>query len=354
MKSNGPVKLLRFGWGGSCATIIALLLSSTAPVAFSCAEAKPKSQPAAKVSSKPKSEKVASQELTFEPLTLGSVDRVVASIDGEPVTISDVHDYVRSTGSDAALKFDPTAPEFRKIVLEYLSHELLVREAKAAGVAVTEPEIDAYIAEIKNQNHFDDTQLSELLKSRGLNTESYRKQVASDILRTRIVGNRLRAKINVSDEDITRFAGTRPDSAPAAGSLRLEQVYIPKGNDPEKAKEEIEKVADADSESEFRELGGANFTDLGYLDPSDLRTELQTAVGGVDVDELSEVVENEDGYLLVYVVEKSDGSSEPKAPVISEAEKEVIRQQIFQERMKDELERYLTVELPKKYNVEFN
>src|SRR2546426_4483252 len=74
-------------------------------------------------------------------------NRIVATIDGEPVTAHEVRRYAKE-------RFDPGVPDAR--VLETLiTDKLLEKEIKAAGISARDDEIDHYIEEIEQRNGMD-------------------------------------------------------------------------------------------------------------------------------------------------------------------------------------------------------
>ncbi|MCC6955027.1 MAG: SurA N-terminal domain-containing protein [Deltaproteobacteria bacterium] len=287
--------------------------------------------------------------VTATPVTRGELmDEVVASIDGDPVTVSDVTRYTRSLGDEKKIAALTAGKEsFEQLTREYIGRELLEREAKAGGFSVDEQEIQKYIAEIKRQNNVDDAQFAELLTSRGLSMEDYRKQIVTDVLRTRVIGSRVRSKINVSDADVTRYLEQHPETnvAPTSGT-RFEQIFVPADVGRDRAEEIHQAVADG---QDFAATGGSFYSDLGFLAPTDMKTELASVASGLDRHQVSTIIETESGYYILRLAEKNE-----EGVAVSEEVKEEVKQRLFQERFREEISGYLVEELPKKYNVELH
>ena len=276
------------------------------------------------------------------------MDAVLAGVDGEPLTMEDLRQFIASHGEDAPKNILADRAGLKNAVREMVTHELLQREAKSAGLAVSSEEVTAYIEEIKKQNGVDDAGFAALLSRKQLTVEGYRAQVQADILRTRIMSSRVRAKVNITDGDVEKYLEEHPQSGPGEGEVRVLQATFraPTADAAEQLANEFkEKVEDG---AEFAGTAGDAYTDLGFVDPADLRDDLRKAVEDLDVGELSDVLPGEGSATVVTVASKhADGAQ------VDEKVKADIRKQLFEERFKGALERFLAEELPKKYHVEY-
>ncbi len=281
------------------------------------------------------------------------VDMVLASVDGEPLTMSDLRQYIESHGETAPKDLLDGSPEVRKFLRELVIEELINREASSSGIGVSDEEIEAYIDEIKRQNHVDASGFAELLASKGLTIETYQKQVRVDILRTRILGSKVRGKVNILDGDVEKYLEEHPALLPKTGERRVEQIFfaVPAGasdearaNIRERADDVAEDVRGGDS---MKESGGEEYIDLGYIDPDDLKPELQEIAKKLQPGETSGVTEISGGYTILRLTEAGEGSKQ-----IDDGVKEQVRRELIEKQFKEAADRYLNDELPKKYHVE--
>lgn len=280
------------------------------------------------------------------------LDMVLASVDGEPLTMSDLREYISSRGEVVPQDLLDGSPEVRKYLRDMIVDQLVAREAESANISVSEDEVAAYIEEISRQNNVDADGFTDLLRSRGISLESYKKQVRSDIVRTRIVGARVRPKINILDEDIKAYLAEHPDLQPKSGEVHVEQILLryPEGAD-EEAVAQVKERADelrsqADDGKELSALAKDDYTDLGFVTPSDLRPVLADAITDLKPPETALAIEPGTG---VYVLKLAavHGNDE-----VDEDVKQQIRKQLFEERIKGAVEKFFNDELPKKYHVE--
>ena len=276
------------------------------------------------------------------------MDAVLAVVDGEPLTMGDLRQFIASHGEDAPKDILADRVGLKNAVKEMVTHELLQREAKSAGLAVSPEEVSAYIDEIKKQNGVDEAGFTTLLARKQLTLEGYRAQVTADILRTRIMSSRVRAKVNITEDDIIKYLEEHPRRSPEEGEVHVLQASF-RGASKEllesQAEEFRDKVADG---AEFAGTAGEAFTDLGFVDPGDLRDDLRQAVEELDPGEVSEPIMSDGSATVVMVASKhaADGQVDDKT-------KAEIRKQLFEERFKSALEKFLAEELPKKYHVEY-
>ena len=277
------------------------------------------------------------------------IDMVLASIDGEPVTMSDLKKFMAVRGEQLPGDILDGSPEVRRYLKELVVDELINREAAGANITVSEEEMEAYIEEIQRQNGIDKEGFMELLKSKGLNPDTYRSQIKADILRTRILSSRVRNKVNILDEEIDKYVEAHPKLMPKSGEEHLEQLSFTFTDDSdrdevrERAEHAREDIASGTSPSS---ISGGDYTDLGFVDPDDLKDELQDAAKKLKSGDVSEIVEAGHSFFILRLA----GDGEKQAP--DQEVREQVRRDLMEERYKAAAEKYLNEDLPKKYHVE--
>src|SRR5205809_201156 len=124
-------------------------------------------------------------------------NRIVATIDGEPVTAHELRRYAKEHAA-------PGTPDAQ--VLEALiTDKLLEKEIKAQGITAREDEIDRYIEEIRQRNGMDRERFQAALAAQGLSLETYRARVKSELEKAALVNREIRQHVNVSPEEIRRY-----------------------------------------------------------------------------------------------------------------------------------------------------
>jgi peptidyl-prolyl cis-trans isomerase SurA len=283
------------------------------------------------------------------------LDMVIASIDGEPLTESELRQYIKQQGSPLPVNLEVATFEASKYLRDMIVETLLEREAEQAGIQVSEEEIQAYINEVRNQNNLDEEGFEKLLKQQNLTFESYKKEIKQDIVRTRLIGTVVRSKVHVVDEDIDRFLEANPQRMPKPGSVRVHQIIKRfssdiTAEDKNRLREELLTLRDNLHDlNHFRAQGGSDYIDLGYIRPSELREEFRSAINNLkdSNSQVSDVIETDIGFVILMVSGKPN-----KEQLIDGDLRDEIRQEIYEAKLKERLDAFLNDELPSKYHVE--
>lgn len=277
-------------------------------------------------------------------------NRVVAAIEGEPITASDLRQYALSVGEKLPDDLSTQKDLTQKMLQELIIANLLEKEASALNIIVEDSEIDAYFAEVKRQNNFSDEDFEKALAKRGITTTSYRKQIQREIYRSRIMTAVIRNAVNISEEDIDRYLESKPNLLPQEGEFRLAQIYVKAGaNDSNNsmALKKVEQIkAEAAQGRSLESLGGNDYKDLGYVKAENLRPEIAAVVENLAVGQLSTQIEVEGGFLLFQILAKAGEGNK------DEAMRQNIRRELLEKGIKERMDRYVKEELPKKYLVE--
>ena len=280
------------------------------------------------------------------------VNKVVASIEGEPLTYEDLRAYLKIIGKGDMNVYTIPRVELAEIVHDLVSSRLIEKEAEALRISVANEEITAYVREVMALNKLNEKQFIEVLNSRGLTMPMYKEQVRRDIYRNRIIMMVVRNTINVSDEDVDRYLKENPAEAPQKGQIAVEQLYygfLPGLSQAEKsaAAKQIEAVLERTRGLEsLRQADEANYSDLGYVSPQDLKDELRAVLDKLNSGDVSDLIKTDEGIYILKVTSKSD---DPKKDTAFRAK---VRDMIFSEKYPQRIEKYFNEELPKKYFIE--
>lgn len=313
---------------------LGLLLATSMAMA---ADIKPKSEPKEQI-----------------PLETGVVDKVIASLDGEPVTLSDLRQYVHGSGDPHAEQNLDQHDYMMKALHEYLLGKMLEKESANLKITISDDEVKAYIEEIKRQNNVDEAGFENILKEKGLTLESYSAQVHQDILRSRVVHKLMRAKITVSSEDINRYFEDHPDRKPTAGTVRLHQYGVPFTAEVSDDQKDRARQILADVAAKIKNGTPAQgfpddvHHDLGYVRVEELRSEYAKAVSDLAINVPSEMVMTDAGAYVFVVTSRVEKDGE-----VDEALREEIKSELLTKQYGTALDKFLNDELPKKYTVEF-
>jgi parvulin-like peptidyl-prolyl isomerase len=289
------------------------------------------------------------------------VNRIVALVDGDPITMHEVNSFTTDDPRLAeAARQDPAG------VLELVvTQHILTKEVQAQGIVISDAEIDRYIDTIKQRNNLDDAQLDAALAQQGLTRERYRKQIKDELERAQLINREIRGKVSVSPEEIERYQKEQggeeepasdeqmaishimlqipPDASPAdvdAIQARAEKIYgeLQDGAD-------FAEVAKRESEDGAAKSGGK----LGTFKKGEMRDELEEAVADLDPGEFSKPVRTETSIHIVRLDERiGAGTTAP----LSDQQREEIKEKLYAKALEERYARWLKEDLRQKHSVE--
>lgn len=270
------------------------------------------------------------------------VDKVIATLDGEPVNLSELQVYFEETYANFK--------EDKKITLadtlkEFLSLKMIEKEAKELGVSIAVDDVDLYVEEIKKNQGSDN--FDQALKEKNIDIDSYKKQVAIELLRTRVISQALKQKNNIVDEDIVRYLKEHNERLPEEGSINLIEFKVEASEDNE-AESYLNKFKSNIKAGNYEILSSMQFAkDLGYVKIADLKSEYAEVLKGLKAGETSDVFVSGDYMMFFWIKDEFVNSSN-----LSDRFKERIKTELIQKNFMQNAESYLSKDLPKKYKVE--
>lgn len=277
------------------------------------------------------------------------LDRVVAVVNQEVISWSELYREMKSSAparlnemGDAEKKqfFKENESQFLENLID---EKLLLQEAKSLNIAVDPAEAREAVENIRKKYSMTEAQLAESLKKEGYTLDEYKRRLMSQIAITRVVNRQIRAKILVSEDDISRFLKENPGAVDTADSYRLSQIIfmMPKSDAGRKALlEKAEAVsARARSGEDFAALArefsedpsAAAGGDLGSIKRADLLREFTEVLGSMKPGETSRPFWTDRGLHIIRLEEKA----EVRDPgMIREEARHILQNRLFAEKYK--------------------
>src|SRR5262249_7883235 len=101
------------------------------------------------------------------------INRVVATVDGDPITMQDLKKYAAAAGRTLPTDDSPESQEIQRQALTGLIREKLV-DHEVSAVEVDDEQVDRFIAQFEAGNHITDAQLRDQLAQHGISYDAYR------------------------------------------------------------------------------------------------------------------------------------------------------------------------------------
>ncbi|MCX5892288.1 MAG: SurA N-terminal domain-containing protein [Deltaproteobacteria bacterium] len=256
------------------------------------------------------------------------VDRIVAEVNDEIITMSELQGASKSIEARSGLK--PTGKESKEIERNMLDslidRKLAKAEAKRRGIAIEDKELAVALKKFRIKNHLeDDEAFAKALNLAGLSLKELKQNLADQMIQDRLVTVAVGTKAMVSDAEVRRVYDEH-FKAGGGAQLHLRVIQLPFPPDaPEAQKEEMKKkaaaiMAEVEKGTPFPDAA-AKFSveekDVGFVAQSDLEPKLVEFLGRLKPKEVAPALTPQ-GIQLLQLVERRTGGVRPFEEVAPE------------------------------------
>jgi peptidyl-prolyl cis-trans isomerase SurA len=264
------------------------------------------------------------------PAACEVVDRIVAEVNDEIITMSELQNMAKTYEAKVGVK--PTAKEDHEVqrkMLEALIDRRLARaEAKKRGITLTDKEKSQALERFLKRNHLPDEEaLKKALSQGGLTLNEFKQQLSDQMIQERLLAATAGSKVTIRDADVRRVYDEMFKESGVQLHLRVIKLPYPLGAT-EAQKAEIKQKA----ELILKETqGGAGFpevanklsveqADMGFVSLGDINPQLAEHLTKLKPKEVAPV-QTPEGYQFFQLVERRSGqarSYEEAAPEIKD------------------------------------
>ncbi len=312
----------------------------------------------ATVSSEPKSAKA----VKTTQLTEVILDAVVASVDEKPITLSDLSSRLTPPRKISLQELRNDA-EAQKALDALTFERVLEAEASVKRVSVVDAEVDEYINEVAARNSLSRSEFEAVLAKEGKSLPWYKRQIRTDILRTKLASTIARGGMSVSDNEIDDYLSNHPSFKAEGASVKLRVISIsPEGRTPEDMAARVKSIQDSlESGTPFAEVAtkmsdAANSSEgglLGVVAEKDLSSDIFDAIITLESGKHSAPVVSEANTQIFFVEQRfgsQDGDHDEDET--KEAMREEARAAIQKQKSEQKLAAYFSTELFKAHSVD--
>ena len=250
-------------------------------------------------------------------LTACSGESVAATVGTKKISEQTITDYITNYRTSQGLDDDSnfamvlsmygmTPESFRENIIDmFVNRELVLLAAQEKGMSIDSATIDEYVNQMKS-NYSDDTAWQTALTNAGLTEEKYRENIEYALL-----NKQLSESFAVSDDptDEQVFAVAQDNLKYFEKAKRSSHILFD-ASDEETAKEVLEKInngtldfADAASQYSKDTSSAVNGGDVGWDLLTSFVSEYQTALDGLELGQVSELVKSQFGYHIIKCTE---------------------------------------------------
>jgi len=288
-----------------------------------------------------------------------TVEEIIARVNNEIITRTE-YDKARQTAEEDAKTEcqNRCTPEQLQTDIEdrqkhtlrdLVDQSLLVQRAKDMGVSV-EPELIKRLDAIRIENKFKTMEeLEDAVKGQGINAEDFKNNIRNTLLTQRVIGSEVGSHITISDEEVTKYYEAHKAEFVGPEQVVLREIVVStEGKKPEelpdlkkKAETALKRVQDGEDFGEIAKRLSDGSTKsqsglLGQYKRGELSKELEDKVFKMKRNELTEVMETKQGYLVLQVLEHYDEGEQPLAKV-----KNRIMDELYSKHMEPAMREYL-------------
>ncbi|MEC9481715.1 MAG: peptidylprolyl isomerase [Halomonas sp.] len=279
------------------------------------------------------------------------LDRIVAVVNDDAIMASELEDRVAQARAQLASRdiAVPDAAALRRQVLDRMVVEQIqLQMAEQANLTVDDTALNRAVRTVAENSGLSIEEFARRLEADGLSLGVVRDQIRREMLMRELQQRRVASRVNVSDREVERYLEQQGGDANARYRLGHILIAVPQSPTPDQvqaAQQEARRLHE-------RLQGGADFAtlaaaesdgpnaleggELGWRRAGELPPVLADTITRLGVGEVSEPLRTPSGFHLIKLFER-EGGGQPDG----EAQREQVRQLIFQRKVNDELEAWL-------------
>jgi peptidyl-prolyl cis-trans isomerase SurA len=288
-----------------------------------------------------------------------TVEEIIARVNNEIITRSD-YERARASAEDEAKqectgKCTPeqlqanTEDRQKNVLRELIDQSLLVQRGKDMGVSV-EPQVIKKLDEIRIQNNIASMEdLEKAVSSQGQNWEDFKNNIRNGILTQRVIGSEVGSHITIAKDEVKKYYDEHQKEFIRPEQVALREIEVATEGKKEseipdlkkKAETALQRVKDGEDFGEIakRLSDGSTAKQGGFLGVykrGELSKQLEDTVFKMKKNELTDVMDTKQGYLVLQVMEHYDEGMQPLTKVENE-----ITDKLYSARMEPALRDYL-------------
>lgn len=291
--------------------------------------------------------------LVAGPARAELANRIVATIDGEPITAHELRKWMEERPEEAPSEGDA--------LQTLITEKLLEKEIKAQGISARDEDVERYVQQVQQRSGLDEAGFQQALAERGMDAESYRKKVRTEIERAQLVNKEIRQRVNVSDAEVRRYYEAHKKDYALSERVKVRAIFLLADDpgDPEavaRVRAQAEELRDAARDGRlFADLarehsrgpGAADGGELGTFGRGEMEPALEEIAFTLEEGAVSDPIPTKTGFVLLAVDERTEGSHRPLEEVSDD-----IREALYNEALNKRFQDWLSRDLRERHHVE--
>jgi peptidyl-prolyl cis-trans isomerase SurA len=251
------------------------------------------------------------------------IERVAAIVNDQALMLSELRrragpflEPALEGAADAKERSKRIKQLYARLLQQLVDEELVEQAARKNHVSVEPAEIEAAIDNVRQQNGLSEDKFWEAVRAQGYNESQYRTDVRKQLLRLKVLNQRVRSHINVSEQTVRDAYDDRVRTARRTQRFRAAHVFLPLA--PGASATEVSRVlkqaielrkqlTPATFDETAKRVGGG---ELGWLDQGDLPAVLEEALLGINEGDIGLPVRGPSGVHIFLVRERQSGAQQ--------------------------------------------
>jgi peptidyl-prolyl cis-trans isomerase SurA len=264
------------------------------------------------------------------------IERVVATVNDDAIFLSELRRRAAPflerviTGASEAERPTRIKRLYEQFLRELIDDQLIEQTARKLNIVVSSSDVELAIENVRKQNNMDNAHFWEAVKTQGFTEKQYRTDVRKQILRLKVTNQRVRSRVNLSDQTVRDEYDDRVRKARRRQRFHAEHIFFGLAQtasatevaDTVRRAKDLRASLDLDHFSDVAAQRGGG--DLGWLDQGDLPEELENALLALEPGQISEPVRGPSGVHIFVLRERQAGGLE--IPVFEEAKESIYRE----------------------------
>ena len=281
------------------------------------------------------------------------VNRIIATVDGDPITVHEVERYRAGSGSN---------PLTESQALEALiTDKLLEKEVVERKIEVKSEDIDHYVDQVKARNRINDYRFEAALAAQGMTLEGYRERIKTELQKSQLVNKEIRGRVSVPPEEVQHYYEVNREEFRTGERVTVRDIFF--RVEPIDNAQEIERIHRKAQEVRQLAISGRPFEELakqfsegagadkrgllGTFARGELEADMEPAVFALSPGQLSDVVRTDRGFHILRV----DKIEPPGYRSLDEA-RDQIKETLYQKAVEQRFQDWLSKDLRERHSVE--
>ncbi len=138
--------------------------------------------------------------LSIAPLAAQTVQRVIATVNDDPITVYDLNQRVRFTMLTSRIR---NSAKLKQVILKSLVNERLqMQAASRLGITISDEEVNTTLNGLAKRNRISLKRLKAVLKSRGVRAKTLEEKIRAELAWREVIRRKFRRLVSVGNSDI--------------------------------------------------------------------------------------------------------------------------------------------------------